>query len=533
MITSMFLFLMLTFINSVQEPSQNYKTILVDKKVKDFQDSYDLNTPLDSCVSFNYLLINGKNSKLRSTSSDRIKAYLPDSNSKDSKVGQQTKDFYLNMHVKEVIIYKKFVACVISEYAESFFSIRYFSFENMNWVNAGEDLGHSMTESRQKFEHKAEMLFDYNLRIKTLSRISTNASELADYLKTHAKAPNEFVLDALKNHKVVIFGEVHKRKWSWELCKNLLKDPRFHQTVGVVFLEISEHAQDQLDVFLSNEELNKEVILDVLREVQSNGWCDRGMYEFIVEVWRLNKRLPSEKMVKIIAVDIPRPFNRFQSQEEQKTFFEKSPDRNENMSRVIEEHINSNKDKRNCLFIVGLGHAYKSNTPGFASSSSLGSASPAAGSLLLKKLSCEGVFSIFTHCPIIDNRGTIHGRLRKGLFDDSFHLNGDKPIAFHLKNSPFGREPFDALHEIGFRSCTGSYQNNYDGYIFLGPLDSEPSQYILYDLYSEDFIRELNRRAKLEKTSLKSWFGINESTKDAVISNLKKEYEGKMRWIDL
>ena len=526
----LFLFPLMLSINSFgQGFSLDFKTTAVNKKISAFPDKYDLSSPLNACVSYNYLIINGRDGLYGSSSSQRIKVYMPDSTAPDMKVTEKRKNYYLNVIIKEVIVYKDSIACAISEYSESFYSIRYLSYENGKWVNAGEDAGSSVEDSRQIFAGNADMFLGYLHRIPVLAAVSNDTLSFINYLKKKGKGPKQFVMDALKTHKLVIYGEIHRRERSWNLCKSIIKDPKFALSTGTVFMELSAHKQNVIDSFLAKEKMDTELVLNIFREVQIDGWYDKGMYEFILEIWKTNKTLPAEKRIKIVAVDIPRPFSTFKTGNEQKKFFDAVGDRNAHMANTIEKYISSNKNTRNYFFIVGAGHVYKSSVPGFASASSGAEPMGTAGSLLKNKFKAGVVFTIFTHCPITENNGKLHGRIRKGLFDYSFFMTGNKPIAFNLKNNPFGKEPFDALPEISYKSNTGTFADNYDGYIFLGPLDTEPSEYILYELYSDDFVKELIRRATLDKTTIQSWFEIKEASKEAIIAKFK-ENEGKTRW---
>jgi hypothetical protein len=155
---------------------------------------------------------------------------------------------------------------------------------------------------------------------------------------------------------------------------------------------------------------------------------------------------------------------------------------------------------------------------------------PAAAEQLTKKFSPGEVFSIFQHCPRIANDGTISGLIRNGLFDSIFARFGNKPVAFKLKGNPFGKEPFDALNEITYNNETGSFENNYDAYLFLGPLASEQGEYLLYDIFTDDYVKELNRRAVMTNSSVEKWFGVSEPTKEAIIEKLKSDTENKKRW---
>jgi hypothetical protein len=94
-----------------------------------------------------------------------------------------------------------------------------------------------------------------------------------------------------------------------------------------------------------------------------------------------------------------------------------------------------------------------------------------------------------------------------------------------LKNSPFGKEPFDGLFETG----SGSFQDNYDGYIFLGSLDTEPNGELLPDLYNDKFIKELERREGFYGTTLKEDLNLEEATTKGFIDMLLKEHKNR-RW---
>jgi hypothetical protein len=94
-----------------------------------------------------------------------------------------------------------------------------------------------------------------------------------------------------------------------------------------------------------------------------------------------------------------------------------------------------------------------------------------------------------------------------------------------LTDNPFGREPFDALYPTGF----GTYQDNYNGYIFLGPLDKEPNGELLLDLYNDEFIKEMDRRLHLVGSSLKDYWRLKELNENEVIGKLLANH-AKTRW---
>ena len=106
-------------------------------------------------------------------------------------------------------------------------------------------------------------------------------------------------------------------------------------------------------------------------------------------------------------------------------------------------------------------------------------------------------------------------------------MNGNKPIGFKLEGSPFGAEPFDGIYEIKYKTATGSYQDNFDGYLFLAPLADEPKATPLTEVFTDEFVNEMKRRASVMKNDnlRRIWFGrkASELTKEYITETLLQE----------
>ena len=404
--------------------------------------------------------------------------------------------------------------------------------EDGKWVDGGEDWGSDLNDARKVFTGKAIIQMNWVPIIKNLKAVSTDTASFVKYLKNNGKPPKEFIINALATHKIVVYGDLHRRKMSWALLKETINDPKFVKNAGTVFLELSSDKQDDLNRFFSNEKLDSEIILNIFQSVEIDGWYDRGEYEFIIDLWKRNKGLPNNKKINVVAVDIPRPYNSLNNKKEYEAHFANVLDRNEQMAKIISETVKSKKDLRNSLFIVGYLHAYKSLVPGYASAP-LGKEKEAklsAVAQLANIFSGTEVFTIFPHCPIINNSGTIFGLIRNGLFDAIFAEVGNNPIGFKLKDSPFGKEPFDGFFEITYNKLSGSFEHNYDGYIFLEPLENEQKECLLYEIITDKYMEELQRRAKMTNSTVEEWFGVEKATKEAIISKLKESCENKKSW---
>lgn len=514
---------------NAQQINHDFKLSKINKTVKEFPDEFDLGSPLNSFVSFKYLKSQGKQGLYRSINSYKIKGFFPKENTSDVKVEDNKKESLLNTRINEIIIYKDSVAGIFTDYQAPMQIITYLTLEDGNWLNAGEGLGDNLEDSRLKFQEKANVFLENIHQIAKLKNVSKDTLSFVNYLKGNGKDPKQFILQTLSEHKIVIYGEIHRRQKSWELMKNVINDTKFPKSVGTVFMELSSDKQSELDRFFENEVLDKELILEIFRDVQLNGWYDKGMYEFLIELWKINKKLPTKKKIEIVAVDEPRPFETFKTLEEMEAHFSQTLERNDQMAKIISETVKSKKDKRNNLFIVGVGHAYKSTLHDIAIGSQEGKMKPTAASQLSAIFSIDEVFSIFQHIPIVSNNGTVHGETRNGIFDSAFSMEGNKPVAFNLKNSPFGKEPFDALYEISYNKMTGNYEDNYDAYLFLEPLHTESAEYLLDEIITDDYLKELDRRAKMLNTTLERWFGIDNVKLETVKKTLQYN-PNERRW---
>lgn len=350
---------------------------------------------------------------------------------------------------------------------------------------------------------------------------------MVNYVKKNCQAPKEYMLDKLAHYKLVIYGEVHKRKASWDLLRSILKDPSFSKKTGTVFLEIGRDNQAKMDSFFAGKQMDKEILLTVFRNIQMQGWDDRGMYEFIVDLWNLNKKLSRNNRVKVVLVDISRPWSSLKTKEEFINFFKNIPDRNQQMADLIGTTIASQSDRRGSLFVVGFGHAFKSKIT-FGEKSYV-----SAGAYLKERLSAKEVFITCPHSGIIGNTGKLKGMTTNGLFDYSFAENGNKPLSFNLANSPFGKEHFDLMIELPSESV-GTFEDYFDGYIFFMPLADEGPYYVLPELFTEEFLQELHRRAGV--CGYDQWQEYGAKIKDITMKDIHKYLEETSRnkyWKDV
>lgn len=504
----------------------------IDKRIGGFEDKFNLGTPLNSYLTFSYILADGRRGLLKSVITYRNQSDMPDPATPDKPLGEQQRKKLLDRKIVEMRYYGDSVAAVILEYDElPTHIIGWLTYEDGQWMNAGEDLGNSLEDARMRADQKSEQIAGYVRRIVQLKQTSSDPAAFISYLKANGQPPKDYLLEKLKNHKLVICGELHRRKVSWDLMKDLIRDPEFAENAGTVFVELPSWKQGVFDRFYNSKTMYPELILDIMRAEQVYGWWDRGEYEFLIELWKVNQNLPAINRIRVVAVDEQAPWDRLQTKEDVNSYMKVQKDRNGHMADIIESHLKNSSDKRSNLFIVGYAHAEKSQWHGIASAIRGKVAQPTAGRQLTDRFSESEVFIVFPHTMIMNNASGSKGPLRNGLFDEIFAIDGNS-TGFDLKNSPFGREPYDASDPGRFNMRSGSYEQNFDGYIFFGPLDNEGPEYHVYDIFTDEFVGEIKRRAYIMEWENEKFFEIQvkELTKENIISQLRKTSERTNRW---
>ena len=468
------------------------RIVWVDKKVSELKDTIDLSSPLGAFAASAYMQAKGNDS----VCFDKIFTFrfCPLGKSyKDREVKPEVREEILNREVKQVVYYNDSVAGVISTLRVWKDEYRYLLtgsvLENGRWVNAGEQPVKSVEEGRLWLKERLAPVLDKYVRyVSRISHVSTDTMAFIRYVRSHGQKPEDFLLDALKRHRIVLYGEHHFYKPSWDLMKRLVQRAEFPEIVGTVFLEMKRGNQKRINQFLNGEKLNRQLLLDILGGDYQYGWNDKGMYEFLITLWEVNQKLSPAKKIRVIFPDFGLSWLDIQTEDDFKRWNNHSfQDRDACMADVTEKIIRENHDSRGNLFIVGGNHACKH-----------ANGVPSLGNLLRKKFSDKEVYSVLLHTVWGDNSGNVFGKIRKGLFDYVFQTNGNKPVAFALADSPFGQEPFDFDLEYQGVPLDGTFEENFDAYVFLQPLEEDKvGYYLVEEMYTDSFVDEIKRRCKL------------------------------------
>ena len=517
---------------SAAQEKNDYETTVIDKRIGEFPEKYSQESPLDAFVAISYITANGKQSLWRPYSTYRIRYLMAGENAPDRPM--TGRDTYLNRQVVECIVYRDSTAAVLTVGSrDSSCLMRYLSKEGGRWLNVGEDSRSGLTGARKAIPGKLSSLASFIPRTERVEKVPTDTARFVNYLKTHGRPPHRYILEKLAKHKIVVYGEYHRRKVSWNLLRQVIREPEFARTTGTVFFELPSHKQADLDRFYAQERPDTDILLDIFGCEQVYGWHDKDEFDFMVALWHLNRELPEDRKIKVVLADYQMPWDRMKSADDVKAFPDK--DRNTHMADVVEQTMKANTDGRHALFIVGYLHALKSNRlPGLYSAESEDLAALPAGAQLAGRFSAEEVFCIFPHVLPGSNFGKIDGKIRHGIFDYAFEANGNVPVAFDLVTGPFGAEPFDAALEIRFETAAGNYADNFDGYVFFQALDEEVNGSKLCELITDEFVGEIKRRAALMGWQQAKWFGevpVTDLTPEIILDELRQKDAVGKQWV--
>ncbi|KPK83437.1 MAG: hypothetical protein AMJ81_08295 [Phycisphaerae bacterium SM23_33] len=459
----------------------------VNRKVSDFPDRQDLSTPEAAYATFNRILAGGERAPWRRLSVRRLAGQFP-AGAEKREVSPKAAHEWLHADILEVRIFKgKYAAAFarIPNAAQTIIDIRFLEKEEGRWLNSGNNVGPDLAEARTKFAGWCSQFVEKPVRPR-IDDPDSHLRRFVEFLKANGQEPKALVMKALAEYTLVIMGEIHHRPRYWALNSSLVTDPDFPRHVGTIYMELPSNDQQLVEKFLASKDCDTKPVVEMLRDNLWMGWPDQAMLNFFMKVWMVNRNLAPEQKLRIVLVDMQRPWKDIHEREDWRKY---NVDRDrfmaDNVLRDVKQHP---QERRNALFIVGVGHTML-DLKYFE-----GSPVTSAGWHLRQGLGAEKVYAIFPHTCVMTNWGRVDGRLCMGLFESAFAAVGNRPLAFPLARGPFGEQPFDALPD---QPVSSAYRDGYSAYLYLGPLEHEIFSPLIAGFYTDEFVKELDRRHRM------------------------------------
>lgn len=445
----------------------------------------DLSTPESAYATFNRLSARG-DARWRDLTVERRRPKVPLSGTQSTISAQLAREL-LEAEVVEVRIYRDSYAEVFARIGDSI-DIRAFEREGGRWLNAGNGVMGSLEEARGAFLQvclSREAAAARDLR-KPITDPAGHLQKFVGFLQNEGRDPREFVLDAVAKHPLVIIGELHHRPTYWAFSSSLVGDARFAEKVGTIYLELPENDQPLVEEFLAAPLLDTAPVVAVLRDMLEMGWPDQAMLDFFVAVWEANQPLPAGMRLRIVLVDMPRPWKQIKERNDWRKL---DTDRDALMAKnLVRDRRKHRQDSRHALFITGATHALA------GLQQPTGEWFKSAGWHLRQEPGADPVFVILQHRPVSSNMGQVGGRVALGLFDCAFAALEHKPVAFPLDHGPFGEELYDASLD---HPTFSPYRDAAHAYLYLGRLEDEVFSPLIPGFYTAEHMQEIDRRYRL------------------------------------
>lgn len=473
----------------VDEVAREIVVRRVDRKASEFAQDDDFSSPEAAYATINRHLAAGTGDWL-ALSCSALRDKFPGDSHRIAQPFAEDARRYRTAEILETRIFRDSFAQVAArlDRASQPIDIRSFELEAGRWLNAGNSHVATVEEAVQEFDRlvRRRLALAAIQPCQSVADPAATLSEHVAFLRNHGQPPKEYVLQAVGQHKLVAIGEIHHRPTYWRLNREIVRDPRFAEAAGTIYLELPMHAQPLVDEFLAAASLDTTPIVSALRDNLWTGWPDQAMLDFFVAVWSANQKLDDEHRIRIVFVDMKRPWRELIQEGNLEKY---NVDRDKFMADNLLRDLHKHAGRRHALLIVGYAHLENLQIAG--------QNQPLAnlGRYLRDDLGAS-VFSIVQHGPVITNDGRVSGRTCLGLLDEAFAANGNRPIAFSLADGPFGRHHYD-LDGDRCNSSTSRFNEAFDGYVYLGRLEEEVFSPLIPGFYSDDFVKEIDQRHRL------------------------------------
>ncbi len=331
-----------------------------------------------------------------------------------------------------------------------------------------------------------------------------SVSEYKRCLEIQGEDPVEYIFRQFEKADVVILGERdHRDITQYELILRLLADKRFEE-IGFVYTEVgcanwTESANRLIKSDWESEEEFQKALREHLRNEDYGFLWEKTNRSLLLDgLYRINRKIPKDKRISLGLTDIAFDWEKWTSPRKygkwlRKNTYYHSGERfsirdREMANNFLKQYKRQNtiSGRRKALYIVNQPHAICSRN------------GKRAAWRIKKRLGENNVRIVFLnyYMPFspgeygFDSSAGI-GLINGGLWDAAFYLTGNKPVAFDIKGTPFGKT------KAWYWNDGATWENFVDGYIFYVPFYEFKGSIGIKDILTEDCRNEMQRRLNL------------------------------------
>ena len=285
--------------------------------------------------------------------------------------------------------------------------------------------------------------------------------QYVSFLKDEKTSAKDYVLSLFEGKDIVILCERdHREHTQYELILEIMRDPYFLDSIGVVFTEVGVRILNpELNNFLTNGNLTEKEVAEKALYFQRNCifsvWEKSNFSYFIKGIHEINKNLPVNRKVKMYPTDIMYVEGEL-TEEKVLSMLMNTASRDSLMAAFIIEEFNVMKKvnlRQKALVIQNYRHAYKEKTSNGVDNTGMFLAMEYPGKV--------ANVLINTHDLARNNR-----LLQDGKWDAAFKVTEIEDTGFDFRGSPFGDDCFDHYVETN-----RNYADMFDGFVFFQPIE--------------------------------------------------------------
>lgn len=228
----------------------------ISTQVGNFQlDSINLSSPLNYYLSRAWVRSTGKQRLWHDISTSKFNF---DTNAADEVVDSDMRSYIANETIDRIVVYRDSVAVIITHTeGEDLVFLNYCWIEHGRWVNGGQGMADSLEQAHETLLTQLPYHHANLPRIARIEALPQSEVPFVEFLLNSTSSPEHFLFDMLESHRLVINGEFHRRKVSWDMLKRLIALPEFPDKVGHIFMELPSWCQPKMDSLMASDLLQR------------------------------------------------------------------------------------------------------------------------------------------------------------------------------------------------------------------------------------------------------------------------------------
>jgi len=305
--------------------------------------------------------------------------------------------------------------------------------------------------------------------------VTKETKRYASFIKNHSKKPVDYVFDLFQKYNFVVISErLHPEYTQYELFGDIIRDPRFINTVGNIFTECgSVSFQDTLTTYLHTRFGNEDLLnkSTAILQRNSNGiwplWDNTNLFDFFKTVNKLNNTLNDSVKINWYFTDLAVDWETMTH----KKYIEgyTNPIREKIMADHISAKYNSviaGQKRKKALVIMNTMHGYGLIDSNF--SEGMRYRYKGTTAYLMERYPGKIANVMMNFCSL--KYALLFTPVQNGKWETAFSTLGNPDAGFDFSGSPFGDDDFDAAF---LQTPSLKYKDVFTGFIHYKPVSQQ------------------------------------------------------------